>query len=37
MFAIDVAEWGMDNVLFRQRQERQNEIAASTDTQEKPQ
>ena len=36
MFAIDVAEWGMDNVLWRQRQERQNEIAASTDTPEKP-
>jgi hypothetical protein len=29
MFAIDVAEWGMDDILWRQRQERQNEIASS--------
>lgn len=31
MFAIDVAEWGMDNVLWRQRQERQNEISSTND------
>lgn len=34
MFAIDVAEWGMDNILWRQRQERQNEIASPDGPQE---
>jgi hypothetical protein len=29
MFAIDVAEWGMDDILWRQRQERQDQIASS--------
>jgi hypothetical protein len=35
MFAIDVAEWGMDNVLWKQRQERQNQISATEPAQEK--
>lgn len=33
MFAIDVAEWGMADTLWRQRQERQNEIAAEEQAQ----
>jgi hypothetical protein len=34
MFAIDVAEWGMEDILWRHRKERQNEIASSQNPQE---